>query len=210
MKHPAAKLFLNPVNPEDPGMKDYFKVIDDPQDLTSIESRLKSHEYRSVREWKRDISTIWSNCAAFYGSHSWSYTLALHMSKVFEKELKIMSTTNIAGWLNRVNELKKDVNNIIGELPESVKESAPLEMIQRKHLEPLLPDDYIAIFKGLATLPSSKDRDELEKIVGKPESELELTKLSLQTLNQAKDFVKSKTPDPRRTLISLANDDHAI
>ncbi|OHT02977.1 Bromodomain containing protein [Tritrichomonas foetus] len=206
-KHPAAKPFLKPVNPSDPGMDQYFNVIDDPQDLTSIEERLKAKQYRSVREWKRDINTIWSNCASFNGISSYAYVLASHMSKIFEKELKCMSTTSIAGWLNKVNELKFEFCSKVENPPESIRESAPLEMLERKSLMPLFPEDYKSIFMGLTTFPNQSDRNELEKIVGKPESEVDLTKLSLSTLHKALYLVKSKTPEARKSLFHIKEDE---
>lgn len=206
-KHPAAKPFLKPVNTADPGFEDYYNFIDNPQDLTTIEERLNKKEYRSVREWKRDINTIWSNSIAFSGSQSYGAVLANHMLKVFEKELRVMSTTNLPGWLNKVCELKNEFIKIYKNIPESLHESAPLDMIERKSLAPLMPDDYTSILKSLSTLPNQSDREKLSKIIGKPESEIDLTKLPLSTLHEAQDFIKLKAQDTRRPLCNITQNE---
>ena len=206
-KHPAAKPFLKPVNKDDPGFEDYYNIIDDPQDLTTIESNLKTKYYRSVREWKRDINTIWSNAIAYSGPQSFGAILANHMSTVFEKELRIMSTTNLSGWLSKVCELKNEFIKTYENSPESLHESAPLDMVERKSLTPLMPDDYSSILKSLSTLPNQSDRDKLSKIIGKPETEIDLTKLPLSTLHKAQDFIKQKSTDTRRSLLDIKPDE---
>ena len=206
-KHPAAKPFLKPVNPADPGFEDYYNFIDDPQDLTTIETKLKEKYYRSVREWKRDINTIWSNAVTYSGTQSFGAILANHMQSVFEKELKIMSTTNLPGWLSKVCELKNEFIKAFENSPESLHESAPLDMIERKSLTPLMPDDYTFILKSLSTLPNQNDRDKLSKIIGKAESEIDLTKLPLSTLHEAQEFIKLKSSDTRRSLFDIKPDE---
>lgn len=206
-KHPAAKPFLKPVNKETPGFEDYYNIIDDPQDLTTIESNLNSKYYRSVREWKRDINTIWSNAIIYSGSQSYGAILANYMSSVFEKELKVMSTTNLSGWLSKVCELKNDFIKIYENSPESLHESAPLDMVGRKSLTPLMPDDYTSILKSLSTLPNQSDKDKLTKIIGKPETEIDLTKLPLSTLHKAQEFIKLKSTDNRRSLLDIQQDE---
>ena len=60
-ERPAAALFREPVDATKPGCETYYDIIEDPQDFSSIEKRLTEGEYRSVREWKRDITLIFKN-----------------------------------------------------------------------------------------------------------------------------------------------------
>lgn len=205
IKHPAASLFVHPVDASAPNMSNYYSIIDDPQDLSSIKSRLRHQKYRSVREWKRDINTIWSNAAMFSGVDSFPDLMAKHLSSVFEKELKIMSTTNLIGWLNRVNDLKIQLNRLIEEPPEFIRDSAPMEMLKHENLKPFLPDDYLSFMSDYKSMKSPEEQMEVNRILGidKLESEMELTKLSLIALHKAKAYIKEKAPDKRKSLMSL-------
>ena len=203
IQHPASEPFRYPVDPTKPGFENYFQIIDDPQDLTTIERRLKKRHYRSVREWKRDIGTIWNNASIFTGSNSYTTLLAKHLESVFNKELRIMSSTTLTGWMNRVHELKVQINDLIESPPSSLKESVPIEMVRHSNLQPFMPSDYIYVFKALSTLPNQSDRDELAEILGNAESEIALTKLPLATLHSAKAFVKERSPDVRKSLLDI-------
>lgn len=201
-KHPAAKLFLNPVDRNSSIGEYYYEVVDDPQDLTSIEERLKKKEYRSVREFKRDISTIWSNAIMVNGPTSYVAVIVNHLEAVFEKELKVMSTTNVAGWLNKVTELKTNLNSFLENTPKSISDLVPLDMMGRKSLQPLLPDDYTFIFKNYTTL-TNQDQANLKSMIGEPQSEIDLTKLPLTTLRKAYDFIQSKKQDSSKLSLGL-------
>lgn len=205
IKHPAAKLFIHPIDSSAPNMSNYYSIIDDPQDLSTIKSRLRHQKYRSVREWKRDINTIWNNAMIFSGVNSFPYVMAKHLSNVFEKELKIMSATNLIGWLNLVTDLKTQLNNLIESPPEFIKESAPLEMLKHEKLKPFLPDDYLSFMRDYKALEKTDDQKEICRILGidRLENEMELTKLSLLVLQKAKCFLKEKLPDKRRSLMNI-------
>lgn len=45
MKHPKAWIFNEPVQPEKLGINDYFDIIHNPMDFSTIEKKLKHHEY---------------------------------------------------------------------------------------------------------------------------------------------------------------------
>lgn len=166
-------------------------------DLQTIEQRLKSHEYRSLRGWKRDMSLIWENAYTFAGSSSWTGLLARHVKDIYERRLREMSTTNLDGWLNKVTELKEKLNKMMEAPPASVKRSAPLEMLARGDLEPFLPDDFTQLMRNIALLPNEEDRNKAKAMLGNPDNEVALTYLPLSLLHEVKAFVKDKTPNAR-------------
>jgi hypothetical protein len=169
-------------------------VIDDPMDLKTVESRLRDRDYRSVREWKRDLRLIWDNALAYAGPQSFVAILVHHLERVVEKELRAMAATTLAGWLTRVSELRSDFSEIATSVPAAIHDSCPLELLTRSTLAPFTPEDYDFIFAGLTGLPSQDDRNALKKLLKKPKDELSLMTLPLAVLHRAMDFVKEKTP----------------
>jgi hypothetical protein len=187
---------------------DYLALIDDPQDLSTIEARLKNREYRSVREWKRDIGLIWENALAYNGGAGPIGFIVTHLKGIMEKEIKEFSRTTLTGWLNSVTELKEKLNSVLGNVPtDKVKESAPLELMPRKSLKPLLPDDYREVFQALNDVHNPGVGGELSEIVGKIESERQLMSLPLDKLCQARDFVALRKSHSQKPLLGVRGPD---
>lgn len=193
--HPAARPFLSPVNLEE--FPTYLEVVDDPIDLRTIESRLREREYRSVREFKRDMALIWENCYAFAGAQSWAAVLANHIKSLFEKKMLQMSTTGLEGWLGKVEEFRSQLNTAISTPPSNVARRAPLEMLARKDLKPFLPQEFEDLFRAASALPEA-DRDEAPSGLKKAKSPTDLTTLPLDELHEMREFVMRKTPQVAR------------
>lgn len=198
-RHPASGPFRVPADASKPELANYYEIIDDPQDLQTIEARLKSKDYRSVREWKRDINTMLENTIIFAGANSFSAVLSQCLSKVFEKELKTLSYTNINGWMNRVSELQNELNAKLANPPSSLSDTVPSDMKQRQNYKPLTATEFNALFLATSSLPEATDRETLVKMLGEPKNSIALTNLPLSDLHKAQDFVKEKMPDVRRT-----------
>jgi hypothetical protein len=191
-KHPASAIFRKLVDPTScPG---YYDVVSDPIDLQTVESQLKNREYRSIRQWKSAIKQIWENALAFYGSHSSEAVLARHCDRLFEKDLGLLSTTTLTGWLGRVSELKVVFNDLTSHPPAEIRESCPFDLVDYGELKPFMPEEYELVFERMKKLPEEKDRVRLRKMLQKPKSVLDLTLLPLPVLYRAKEFVEERTP----------------
>ena len=193
--HPAARPFRAPVNLEE--FPTYLEVIDDPMDLGTIETRLRGSEYRSVREFKRDMALIWENCYAFAGAGSWAAVLANHVKALFERKMLKMSTTNLEGWLSKASELKDELNKSMENPPSDVAKRAPLEMLARKELQPFTPQEFEDLFRAASTL-SEEDRVKAMKDLGNAKGPVELTLLPLDKLHEVRKFVTEKTPQVKK------------
>ena len=189
MKKPAAKMFLQPIDPKN----GYFACF------PSVEQKLRQSEYRSVREWKKDMNSVWQDCYDYYGSESWPFSqIAKYIQQAFEKELQTLSLLNSKGWLEKVFELRKELYELSSNLPTCIEDNAPLEMVARKDYQPLSPEDYVYLFKSISALPDPDDRKKLQKLLKHPKNEIDLTYLPLPKLIRAQSFVKQKTPDYRK------------
>jgi len=51
MRHPKAWIFNEPVQPEKLGISDYFDIITNPIDFSTIEKKLKHHEYLNMQHF---------------------------------------------------------------------------------------------------------------------------------------------------------------
>lgn len=76
--------FLEPVDPIALGVPTYFDVIKNPMDLSTVEFKLKSHEYETPDEFIADVRLIWSNAMLFNPVGSDVYNMAEDMSIFLE------------------------------------------------------------------------------------------------------------------------------
>ncbi|RCI01402.1 hypothetical protein CU098_010287 [Rhizopus stolonifer] len=61
-KHKRAIAFLDPVDPIQFNIPDYFDIIKHPMDLGTVEKKLLADAYKSVDEFKADIQLMFDNC----------------------------------------------------------------------------------------------------------------------------------------------------
>jgi histone acetyltransferase len=61
--HPSAWPFLNPVNRDD--VADYYEVIKEPMDLSTMEVKLESDNYITPDDFIRDAKKIFDNCRKY-------------------------------------------------------------------------------------------------------------------------------------------------
>lgn len=63
--HRDAWPFINPVDED--YAPNYYKIIDDPMDLQTMEDKLDNQEYASLDEFKIDFGRIVDNCRKYNG-----------------------------------------------------------------------------------------------------------------------------------------------
>ncbi|KAI0007611.1 hypothetical protein F4779DRAFT_591138 [Xylariaceae sp. FL0662B] len=61
--HPSAWPFLNPVNKDE--VADYYEVIKEPMDLSTMETKLEADQYATPEEFVRDARLIFDNCRKY-------------------------------------------------------------------------------------------------------------------------------------------------
>lgn len=95
-RHKSAGPFLRPVDPIKLGIPDYFSVIRDPMDLSTIDHNLRINFYHSTTQFAADIRKIWNNSYLYNQRDSQIYNMTLEMDKYFEKKFKEMES-NVFG-----------------------------------------------------------------------------------------------------------------
>ncbi|KAL7890863.1 hypothetical protein AOLI_G00003390 [Acnodon oligacanthus] len=84
--HKMAWPFLEPVDPED--APDYYGVIKEPMDLSTMEERLLKHYYSKLTDYVADMTRIFDNCRYYNPSDSPFYQCAEVLETFFVQKLK--------------------------------------------------------------------------------------------------------------------------
>ncbi|XP_069386789.1 nucleosome-remodeling factor subunit BPTF isoform X11 [Paralichthys olivaceus] len=84
--HKMAWPFLEPVDPND--APDYYRVIKEPMDLSTMEERLQKREYVKLTEFVADMTKIFDNCRYYNPSDSPFYQCAEVLENFFVQKLK--------------------------------------------------------------------------------------------------------------------------
>ena len=69
-KHKHAWLFKDPVDPEALGIPDYFKVVKNPMDFSTIKSKLQGNKYLRIEDFIEDVNLTFDNCFLYNGENT--------------------------------------------------------------------------------------------------------------------------------------------
>jgi transcription initiation factor TFIID subunit 2 len=83
-KHKSSFPFLTPVEPKRDGVLNYFDIIKEPMDLSTVEANLANNIYRSAAEFHAHINKIWANSYNFNEKGSLVHKLTVDMEKYYK------------------------------------------------------------------------------------------------------------------------------
>ncbi|KAI0055167.1 Bromodomain-containing protein [Artomyces pyxidatus] len=86
--HPSAWPFQSPVNRAE--VPDYYEVINQPMDLSTMEEKLDSGQYQSLEEFADDAQLIFDNCRFYNAEDSMWCRHANKLEKAFKDSLDRM------------------------------------------------------------------------------------------------------------------------
>lgn len=66
----GAYLFHKPVNPFELGIPDYFQIIKNPMDFSTIKKKLSNNLYTNFKQFTEDIKLVFDNCYLYNGPNS--------------------------------------------------------------------------------------------------------------------------------------------
>lgn len=87
-KHRDAGPFLVPVDPVALGIPQYFDVIKNPMDFSTVEKKLASRDYRDLDAFVSDIRLIFTNSFTFNPADHIVHKMAKNLEKYFNNHLK--------------------------------------------------------------------------------------------------------------------------
>lgn len=83
--HECAWIFMQPVDPVELNLPDYFDIVKTPMDLGSIKKRLDNNCYKCISEFGADVRLTFDNAVAYNGEGSDVCKVAREMKATFEK-----------------------------------------------------------------------------------------------------------------------------
>ncbi|KAJ3025764.1 hypothetical protein HDV00_012499 [Rhizophlyctis rosea] len=83
-----ATIFLNPVDPVALNIPTYFDFIKRPMDLSTIEKKLKTNQYGSIKDFSDDMDLMLQNCWTFNGAQGQIADLAYSVQRAFKKQME--------------------------------------------------------------------------------------------------------------------------
>jgi bromodomain-containing factor 1 len=78
--------FLVPVDAVALNIPDYYKIIKQPMDLGTVETKLKDQQYANADEFYTDMKLIFRNCYRYNGPDSPVSGMAKQLERVFDKK----------------------------------------------------------------------------------------------------------------------------
>ncbi|OHS95062.1 hypothetical protein TRFO_38757 [Tritrichomonas foetus] len=119
-KYKTSLCYARPVNPELDGCHDYYQVILNPMDLSTVRSKLENNKYHSISEWKSDVQLIWANSKTYNNSQSLYGLTAQYLQDKFQKMTKSITDDEISDWSKKLNNLQKKVKELMISAPTSL------------------------------------------------------------------------------------------
>ena len=91
--HECSWIFMQPVDPVELNLPDYFDVVKTPMDLGSIKKRMENNCYKSILDFAADVRLTFDNAVTYNGDGSDVCKVAREMKLTFEKLYQVMIAT---------------------------------------------------------------------------------------------------------------------
>ena len=84
-KHRDAELFHKPVDPEELNIPDYFNIIKNPMDFSTIKKKLVNYTYSNLKEFCKDMDLVFDNCYTYNGRNTYIGDICTRIKKEYER-----------------------------------------------------------------------------------------------------------------------------
>jgi hypothetical protein len=203
-KHNCSGPFLRPVDVDGLGLMDYYDIVTEPMDLSTVETKLQNGEYTSVNQFAEDIRKIWNNAFRYNAKGTAIYQMTSEMASLFEKLFKeiehLSFNDTIRDLEKKVERLSKQISEYgykggarPGSLPplnrgKSTALDKEMSMQEKKILGQnirSLPAEYLrGVWEIVCDMmPHQQDKEEIE---------FDLDKLPTRVLRELEKYVNAK------------------
>jgi hypothetical protein len=212
--HPIAAVFRSPITPDDEP-PDYFRVITNPIDLSTILERLERDQYATVQDWLAEVDTVWSNCEKYYDSLPQTsqanradrrlYGIVVSENRrLFAKETRKFDGLVLANWCRNLYARRTEVTKLMTQPPGKIKQftaSLGAARVTRQNPGGMSDREMVGFVNAAGMIQSDADHRELIALLTKLEPEAELdngsptlsidvTKLKPTTIQEVRAFMK--------------------
>lgn len=193
-EHPAAGLFLSPVEAGTDTDRDYYSIIKNPRDFGTIRKDVEAGKYASVGDVISDVELIWINAAKFNGDKSDVTTLARQCYEMFLKRIRDYDLLPVNLWCTELIRLKSKLNSMMSSLPAKIKGhgNSSTNKANKTNQEAITDREMRNFCEAYSHLKSDEDQKEIIRIindyqpelnVGSDEVVLDVSKFESNTFN---------------------------
>lgn len=119
ISHKVSEFFIDPVDPILDGCPDYFDIISNPIDLTTVTNNLVEGKYKSISQWKSDVDLIWNNAVLYNGNEELISIAAMELQSVFNKYTASLTDSPAQDWISSLNIICSDFANAVKHLSQA-------------------------------------------------------------------------------------------
>ena len=123
-QHPLAGPFLHPVDANQ--VPDYYQIIKDPIDLSTIEQKLVNGEFDNAYQFAADVRKMWNNSFYYNAAGSELYQITMQLSALFEQLMKGSEGVIINDRKDAIQDLYKKIEKMSKEIRELSATRAPV------------------------------------------------------------------------------------
>ena len=202
MSHPAAGLFLDPVERGTDTDRDYYSIVEKPKDFGTIRADLLKDKYKSPVDVISDVELIWRNAALFNGNKSDVTTLAKLCYDMFIKRMRDIDLLPVNLWSVELFRMQSKLNELMSNLPQRLKGYNPQGSNKDKKGEKqriVATDREMRNFcEAAALLQSDEDMTEMIRIindnqpnlnVGNEDMTIDVSRFTTNTFNALMQFM---------------------
>ena len=195
-EHPAAGLFLSPVEAGTDTDGDYYSIVKNPKDFGTIRKDLVDNKYKSPYDVISDVELIWRNAALFNGNKNDVTMLAKLCYDMFVKRMRDLNLLPFNLWSTELFRVQTKLNFLMGKLPHKLKQYLPQQSAKDKKGEKEMvvatEKEMRNFCEAAALLQSDEDLTEMIRIinenqpslnVGNEEVTIDISRLNVDTFN---------------------------
>ena len=112
--------FKDKVDPERDGAPDYFNIIKNPMELTTVKKKLTTNEYKSIQQWADDINLIWKNAKTYNNEGTLIYLFAQELEIWFSKKFIKMPRNKDEEWVYLLRKSSNTLTKLAEHPPPSI------------------------------------------------------------------------------------------
>jgi hypothetical protein len=118
LNSPLCCIFASPIDPKASWAAEYFRVIPNPMDLSTVLQKIESREYGSTSEWYSDMNLIWQNAMTFNKRPNILWFTADFLQKKCEKKFGKMPHSQTEASMVRLEKAHRELSKVLAfELP---------------------------------------------------------------------------------------------